>query len=41
MEILHFRHDKNVGKCVKQMLARVHGGIMWMDRPIHIDFDLI
>jgi len=26
---------------VKQLLVRVHGGILWIDRPIHIDVDLI
>jgi hypothetical protein len=26
---------------VKQLLARVHGGILWMDRSVPIDVDLI
>jgi hypothetical protein len=40
LAIPHFECGKNVGMCVKQLLARVHGGIMWMDRlvPIEVDF---
>jgi hypothetical protein len=41
LDIPHFRHGKNVGLCVKKLLARVHGGILWMDRPVHIDVALI
>jgi hypothetical protein len=28
LDILHFGRGKNVGLCVKQLLARGHGGIM-------------
>jgi hypothetical protein len=41
LDILHLRHGKNVGLCVKQLLARIHGGILWMDRPVPIDISLI
>jgi hypothetical protein len=41
LEIPHFGHGKDVNKCVKQLLALVHGGILWMDMPISIDVDLI
>jgi hypothetical protein len=30
-----------MGKCVKQLLARVHGGILWMERSVPIDVDPI
>jgi hypothetical protein len=41
MDIFHFGNGKNVGLCVKQLLARVHGGILWMDRTVPIDVSLI
>jgi hypothetical protein len=41
LDIPHFGHGKNVGLCVKQLLARVHGGILWMDKVVPIDVDLI
>jgi hypothetical protein len=41
LDIPHFRSGKNVGLCAKQLLARVHGGILWMDRPITINVPLI
>jgi hypothetical protein len=41
LEIPHFGCGKDVGNCVKQLLERVHGGILWMDRSVHIDVDLI
>jgi hypothetical protein len=41
LDISHFGHGKNVGMCIKQLLARVHGGILWMDRPVLIDVALI
>jgi hypothetical protein len=40
-DIPHFRHGKNVGLCVKKLLARVHGGILWMDKLVPIDMYLI
>jgi hypothetical protein len=41
LDIPHFGWGKNVGLCVKKLVARVHGGILWMDRPIQIDVALI
>jgi hypothetical protein len=39
--ILHFGRGKHINGCVKQLLAMVHGGILWMDRPVPINVDLI
>jgi hypothetical protein len=41
LDITHFGRSKNVGLCVKQLLDKVHGGIMWMDRMVPIDVALI
>jgi hypothetical protein len=41
LDIPHFGHGKYINACVKQLLARVHGGILWMDRPVPINVDLI
>jgi hypothetical protein len=41
LEIPHFGRGKYVNACVKQLLALVHGGILWMDRHVSIDVDLI
>jgi hypothetical protein len=41
LDILHFGHGKYVVLCVKKLLDRVHGGILLMDRPVHIDVSLI
>jgi hypothetical protein len=41
LEIPHFERGKYVNNCIKQLLALVHGGILWMDRPVSIDVDLI
>jgi hypothetical protein len=41
LDIPHFGHSKNVRLYVKQLVTRVHGGILWMDRPIPIDVTLI
>jgi hypothetical protein len=41
LDIPHFKCGKNVGLCVKQLLARVHGGILWIHRKIHINVALI
>jgi hypothetical protein len=41
LEIPHFGRGKDVNACVKQLLARVHGGFLWMDRPVPIDVNLI
>jgi hypothetical protein len=37
-DILHFGHGKN---CVKQLLSQVHGDIIWMDRMVQLDVELI
>jgi len=39
--ILHFGRRKYINACVIQLLERVHRGILWMDRPISINVDLI
>jgi hypothetical protein len=41
LDIPHFKCGKKISFCVKQLLARIHGGITWMDRLVPIDFDLI
>jgi hypothetical protein len=41
LDIFHLRFSNNVGLCVKQLLSRVHGFIMWMDRLVPIDVVLI
>jgi hypothetical protein len=41
LDISHFGRGKNVGLCVKQLLAMVHGFILWMDRLVPIDMALI
>jgi hypothetical protein len=41
LDIPHFGRRKHINGCVKQFLARVHGGILWMDRPVSINIDLI
>jgi hypothetical protein len=40
-DIPHFGHNNKVNACVKLLLSCMHGGYMWMDRPISIDMDLI
>jgi hypothetical protein len=39
--IPHFRHGKHINESVKKLLERVHKGILWMDRPVPINVDLI
>jgi hypothetical protein len=41
LEIPHFGRGKDVNNCVKQLLAVMHGGILWLDRPVSIDVELI
>jgi hypothetical protein len=41
LEIPHFGRGKDVNACVKQLLERVNGGILWMDRHVSTDMDLI
>lgn len=39
--IPHFSRGRDVKVCVKQLLACVHVGFLWMDRPVSIDVKLI
>jgi hypothetical protein len=41
LDIPHFELGKYINACVKQLLERVHGGILWMDRSVLINVDLI
>jgi hypothetical protein len=41
LDIPNFGWGKNVGLCVKKLVAWVHGGILWMDRPVQIYVALI
>jgi hypothetical protein len=40
-EIPHFGKEKYVNSCVKQLFSCIHGGFLWMDRLVPIDFNLI
>jgi hypothetical protein len=33
--------EPEINVCVKMLLSCVHGGYMWLDRPVSIDIDLI
>jgi len=41
LEIPHFGKGKDVNKCVKKLLVVMHGGILWLNRPVSIDIELI
>jgi hypothetical protein len=41
LDIPHLEHGRNVGLFFKQLLAKVHVGILWMDRVVLIDVVLI
>jgi hypothetical protein len=41
LDIPHFGSGKHINGFVKKLLARFHGGILWMDRPVPINVDLI
>jgi hypothetical protein len=41
LDIPHFGCGKQINGCVKQLLERVHGGVLWMDRLVPINVDLI
>jgi hypothetical protein len=41
LEIPHFGRGKDVNACVKQILALVHGGILWMESHVSIYVYLI
>jgi hypothetical protein len=34
LDIPHFGHDKDMNNCIKKLVELVHGGILWLDRPI-------
>jgi hypothetical protein len=38
LKIPHFGRGKDVNSCVKKLLAKVHGGLFWMERlvPIYV-----
>jgi hypothetical protein len=40
-DIPHFGRSQEINACVKMLLSCVHGGYMWLDRPVSIDTDLI
>jgi hypothetical protein len=41
LEIPHFGRGEDVNAYVKQLLVRVHGGCLWMERPVLINVNLI
>jgi hypothetical protein len=41
VEIPHFGRGKEVNNCIKQLMAVLHGGFLWMEEPISIDVELI
>jgi hypothetical protein len=41
LQIHHFGWGKEVNHCVKKLLSFLHGGILWLDRQVSIDVDLI
>jgi hypothetical protein len=41
LEIPHFGRGKEVNNCIKQLIAVLHGGFLWMEHPISIDVELI
>jgi hypothetical protein len=41
LEIPHFGRGKEVKKYIKQWIAILHGGFLWMEHPVSIDIELI
>jgi hypothetical protein len=41
LEIPHFGWGKDVNNCIKQLLAVLHGGFLWLEEPVSIDVELI
>jgi hypothetical protein len=41
LEIPHFGRGKEVNNCVKQLMAVLHGGFLWLEQPVSIDVELI
>jgi hypothetical protein len=40
LDVPHFGRGKHINACIKQLLACMHGIILWMDRPVCITVDL-
>jgi hypothetical protein len=36
-----FGRSNEINACVNMLLRCVHGGYLWLDRPVSIDIDLI
>jgi hypothetical protein len=41
LDIMHLGRGKNVELCMKQLVTRVHRGILWMDMSVQIDVEMI
>jgi hypothetical protein len=41
LEIPHFGRGKEVHKCIKKLLAVIHGGILLLGMQVSIDVNLI
>jgi hypothetical protein len=41
LEIPHFGRGKEVKNCIKQLIAVLHGGFLWMEQPVSIDLEMI
>jgi hypothetical protein len=41
LDIPHFWRGKHINRCVNSLLVWVHGGILWIDRPMPVNVDLI
>jgi hypothetical protein len=41
VEIPHFGRGKEVNNCVKQLMAVLHGGFLWLEEPVSINVELI
>jgi hypothetical protein len=41
LDIPHFGWGNHINAYIKKLLARVHGGILWMDKSVPIIMDLI
>jgi hypothetical protein len=39
--IPHLGRGKYVNSCVKKLLVVLHGGFLWLDKPVSIDVELI
>jgi hypothetical protein len=41
LDIPHFVRGKYVKNYIKQLLVVLHGGFLWLDKPVSIDVELI